>query len=43
MSKDYKSMWNNLGLDLKAHDGLLAVLTDAYKNIYLSQKIVRKE
>ena len=38
MSKDYKSMWNNLGLDLKTHDGLLAVLTDAYKNIYLSQK-----
>ncbi|MBF0472697.1 MAG: 2-hydroxyacyl-CoA dehydratase [Nitrospirae bacterium] len=38
MSKDYKEMWNNLGLNLKAHDGLLSVLTEAYKNIYLSQK-----
>lgn len=37
MPKDYKEMWDNLGLNLQAHDGLLAVLTDAYKNIYLSQ------
>jgi benzoyl-CoA reductase/2-hydroxyglutaryl-CoA dehydratase subunit BcrC/BadD/HgdB len=30
-------MWSKLGLDLPAHDNLLAVVTDAYKNIYLSQ------
>ncbi|MFA5823258.1 MAG: 2-hydroxyacyl-CoA dehydratase, partial [Thermodesulfovibrionales bacterium] len=38
MSKDYKSMWKDLDMNLEAHDGLLGVLTDAYKNIYLSQK-----
>jgi benzoyl-CoA reductase/2-hydroxyglutaryl-CoA dehydratase subunit BcrC/BadD/HgdB len=38
MSKDYKGMWNSIGLNLEAHDGLLAVLSDAYKNIYLSQR-----
>src|SRR5208283_571860 len=38
MSKDYKSMWSGMGLNLEAHDGLLAVLSDAYKGIYLSQK-----
>ncbi|HTZ19204.1 MAG TPA: double-cubane-cluster-containing anaerobic reductase [Dissulfurispiraceae bacterium] len=38
MSKDYTQMWSNIGLNLKAHDGLLAVLGDAYKNIYLAQK-----
>ncbi|MBF0537896.1 MAG: 2-hydroxyacyl-CoA dehydratase [Nitrospirae bacterium] len=38
MSKDYKGMWKDLGLNIDAHDGLLAVLTDAYKGIYLSQK-----
>ncbi len=27
-----------LGLNLEAHQGLLAVLSDAYKGIYLSQK-----
>jgi benzoyl-CoA reductase/2-hydroxyglutaryl-CoA dehydratase subunit BcrC/BadD/HgdB len=31
-------MWENLGLNLKAHSGLLSVLSDAYKDIYLSQK-----
>ncbi len=31
-------MWSTIGLNLKAHDGLLAVLGEAYKNIYLSQK-----
>lgn len=36
--KDYTAMWKNLGLNLEAHSGLLSVLTDAYKNIYLSQK-----
>ncbi|MBF0516932.1 MAG: 2-hydroxyacyl-CoA dehydratase [Nitrospirae bacterium] len=38
MSTDYKEMWNDLGLNIDAHDGLLAVLTNAYKDIYLSQK-----
>jgi benzoyl-CoA reductase/2-hydroxyglutaryl-CoA dehydratase subunit BcrC/BadD/HgdB len=31
-------MWSTIGLNLKAHDGLLGVLGEAYKNIYLSQK-----
>lgn len=38
MSKDYKKMWSALEINLEAHDGLLAVLSDAYTNIYLSQK-----
>ncbi|GLI53543.1 double-cubane-cluster-containing anaerobic reductase [Thermodesulfovibrio yellowstonii] len=38
MSKDYTLLWKELGLDLVKHDGLLSVLSDAYKNIYLSQK-----
>ena len=38
MSKDYKKMWSDLEINLDAHDGLLAVLSDAYTNIYLSQK-----
>lgn len=38
MSKDYKQMWNDLEINLDAHDGLLGVLTDAYTNIHLSQK-----
>lgn len=38
MTKSYQSMWSNLGLNLEAHNGLLAVLTDAYKSIYLAQK-----
>ena len=36
--KDYTKMWENIGLNLDAHAGLLGVLTDAYKSIYLSQK-----
>jgi benzoyl-CoA reductase/2-hydroxyglutaryl-CoA dehydratase subunit BcrC/BadD/HgdB len=36
--KDYTKMWKNIGLNLDAHAGLLGVLTDAYKGIYLSQK-----
>ncbi len=35
---DYTKMWENLGLNLKAHSGLLSVLSDAYRDIYLSQK-----
>ena len=38
MSKDYREMWSGLDMNLEAHNGLLGVLTDAYKNIYLSQK-----
>ncbi len=35
---DYREMWSKLGLDLPAHDALLAVLGDAYRDIYLAQK-----
>ncbi len=38
MQKDYKAMWKELDMNLEAHDGLLGVLTDFYRNIYLSQK-----
>jgi benzoyl-CoA reductase/2-hydroxyglutaryl-CoA dehydratase subunit BcrC/BadD/HgdB len=38
MQKDYKPMWSDLEMNLDAHDGLLGVLTEAYTNIYLSQK-----
>ena len=36
--KDYTTMWEEIGLNIDAHAGLLGVLTDAYKGIYLSQK-----
>ena len=38
MTEDYRPMWTDLGLDLEAHDALLGVLGNAYKEIYLSQK-----
>lgn len=38
MSDAYRSMWQELGLDLDAHDMLLGVLGNAYKEIYLAQK-----
>lgn len=38
MAKDYTPMWKDLDLNLAAHSGLLSVLSDAYKSIYLSQK-----
>lgn len=38
MSNDYTPMWKELGLNLEAHDMLLNVLGNAYKDIYLSQK-----
>ena len=38
MAEDYRAMWNSLGLNLEAHQGLLAVLSDGYQSIYLSQK-----
>ncbi|HOL06552.1 MAG TPA: double-cubane-cluster-containing anaerobic reductase [Syntrophorhabdaceae bacterium] len=36
---DYKQMWSELGLDLNAHDALLSVLSEAYQNIFLAQKM----
>ena len=38
MAEDYKNMWQQLGLDLDAHDALLGVLGQGYEDIYLSQK-----
>jgi benzoyl-CoA reductase/2-hydroxyglutaryl-CoA dehydratase subunit BcrC/BadD/HgdB len=38
MSENYQEMWGSLGLNLEAHQGLLAVLSDAYQSIYLGQK-----
>jgi len=32
-------MWSELGLDLNAHDALLSVLSEAYQNIFLAQKM----
>ena len=37
MTEDYRPMWTGLGLDLEAHDALLSVLGQAYRDIYLSQ------
>ncbi len=38
MSDDYRPMWEKMGLDLEAHDALLAILGQAYGDIYLAQK-----
>ena len=38
MSDDYRQMWKDLGLDLEAHDALLAVLGQGYEQVFLSQK-----
>lgn len=35
---NYTQMWSELGLDLKAHDALLSILSGAYQDIFLSQK-----
>lgn len=37
MSDEYREMWRELGLDLEAHDQLLAVLGQAYKDIFMGQ------
>lgn len=37
MSEDYRKIWTELGLDLDAHDALLAVLEKGYGEIFLSQ------
>src|SRR4030065_1535528 len=36
--EDYRQMWSELGLDLEAHDGLLAVLPGIYEDTILSQE-----
>jgi benzoyl-CoA reductase/2-hydroxyglutaryl-CoA dehydratase subunit BcrC/BadD/HgdB len=36
--KDYRPMWKDLGLNLEAHDKLLNVLGQAYKDIYMKQE-----
>jgi benzoyl-CoA reductase/2-hydroxyglutaryl-CoA dehydratase subunit BcrC/BadD/HgdB len=38
MSQEYREMWKNLGLDLDAHDALLAVLGQGYKDIFMTQE-----
>lgn len=35
---NYRQMWQDLGLNLEAHDQLLSVLGKAYKDIYFSQE-----
>ncbi len=35
---DYREMWKELGLDLEAHDQLMAVIPQVYGDVYLSQK-----
>jgi len=37
MSTDYRPMWQELGLDLEAHDALLGVLGPLYAKTFLSQ------
>jgi benzoyl-CoA reductase/2-hydroxyglutaryl-CoA dehydratase subunit BcrC/BadD/HgdB len=37
MSEKYTKMWEALGLDISAHDGLLKVLGQFYGDIYLNQ------
>lgn len=35
---DYRQMWEHLGLDMGAHDALMAALPPIYGEVYLSQK-----
>ena len=37
MTEEYRQMWEELGLDLAAHDALLEVLGKGYQDIFLSQ------
>ncbi len=37
MAQDYYNMWKELGLELDAHDNLLNILNDVYKQTYLTQ------
>jgi benzoyl-CoA reductase/2-hydroxyglutaryl-CoA dehydratase subunit BcrC/BadD/HgdB len=38
MSEEYREMWKNLGLNLEAHDALLAALGQGYKDIFMTQE-----
>jgi benzoyl-CoA reductase/2-hydroxyglutaryl-CoA dehydratase subunit BcrC/BadD/HgdB len=38
MGADWSELWRSLGIDLAQHAGLLAVLSDAYRDIYLAQR-----
>jgi benzoyl-CoA reductase/2-hydroxyglutaryl-CoA dehydratase subunit BcrC/BadD/HgdB len=38
MSEEYREMWRSLGLDLEAHDALLAALGQGYKDIFMTQE-----
>lgn len=38
MNEDYKIMWDSLGLDLERHDALLSILSNYYRDIYLTQE-----
>ncbi|MBW2260540.1 MAG: 2-hydroxyacyl-CoA dehydratase [Deltaproteobacteria bacterium] len=38
MSTDYRPMWEELGIDLEAHDTLMQVLGQGYKDVYHSQE-----
>lgn len=36
--QDYRPMWDELGIDLDGHEGLLDILGDGYSEVYLSQE-----
>ena len=38
MSEAYQQMWQDLGLDLTAHDALLSALGQGYQDVFLAQK-----
>ena len=38
MSEEYREMWKSLGLNLEAHDALLAALGQGYKDIFMTQE-----
>ena len=37
MAKDYTAMWEKLGINLPAHNGLLSALSTTYQSMYLTQ------
>ncbi len=38
MADDYRKMWEELGMDLDAHDGLLEILPPLFGDVFLSQE-----
>ncbi|MEM3586243.1 MAG: double-cubane-cluster-containing anaerobic reductase [Candidatus Jordarchaeaceae archaeon] len=38
MTTDYRKMWEDLGINMKKHDQLLAALPLVYQDVYLTQK-----